>query len=208
MTVGHASPAGRLRGSTAAVVLLVVAVLASVTAASTGGTLPRSVVAITLPAAIGLWIGDVRSGRPPLPALGALALLTLVGVVHVLLTSPTAAWAVDSHMVPEVLVLLPNGSARIALAWAVPVLWAASFAVTALWVHREGGASRRALVLVGAGLLPVLVGASFPSDAYALLWNTTAFGHPAYAGGTLVALLVMVLHAARAGRTSAVAGSV
>jgi hypothetical protein len=49
------------------------------------------------------------------------------------------------------------------------------------------------LLLLAPGAAPLLTGDAFPTDSYGLLWNTTALGHPSYAAGAFVVLLVAVL---------------
>lgn len=177
-----------------------VAAVASVAAAVGGGTLARSVLAVTLPVAVGTWIHVVKPGRPSTPVLAVLGLLAVVGTLHVALTSPTAAWLVDSHMVPPD--LLPGGTARIAVAWTVPILWTAAFVAMAV-AHRRVAGPVGSVVLLGVGVAPLLFGNALPTDAYRLLWDSTALGHPLYAAGACTLLLVTVLNHDRASQRPA-----
>lgn len=172
-----------------------VAAVASLAAAVGGGTLARSVLAVALPIAVGTWIHAVKPGRPPTPVLAVLGLLAVGGTLHVALTSPTAAWLVDSHMVPPD--LLPGGTARIAVAWTVPILWVAAFTAMAV-AHRRVASPVGSVALLGVGVAPLLFGNAFPTDAYRLLWDTTALGHPLYAAGACTLLLIAVLNHDRA----------
>ncbi len=119
-----------------------------------------------------------------------LGLLAVAGTLHVALTSPPAAWLVDSHMVPSD--LLPGGTARIAVAWTVPILWTAAF-VTMAVAHRRVARPVGSVALLGVGVAPLLFGNAFPTDAYRLLWDSTALGHPLYAAGACTVLLATVL---------------
>lgn len=172
------------------ILLAGVAAAASLVAVG-GGTDARSVVAIALPLAAGTWIRRAGHGRHPAATLAMLGLLGAAGSLHATLTSPTAAWLVDSHMVPAG--LLPGGTARIAVAWAVPVLWAAVFVAMAV-THRRVAGPVGSVVLLGVGVAPLLFGNSFPTDAYRLLWDSTALGHPVYAVGAWTVLVVTMLH--------------
>lgn len=166
------------------------AAVASLAAAAGGGTLARSVLAVTLPIAVGTWIHAVKPGRPSTPVLAVLGLLAVAGPLHVALTSTTAAWLVDSHMVPPD--LLPSGTARIAVAWTVPLLWGAAF-VTMAVAHRRVASPVSSVVLLGVGVAPLLFGNAFPTDAYRLLWDSTVLGHPLYAAGACTVLLMTML---------------
>lgn len=169
-----------------------VAALASIVAAISGGTGARATVAIAFPVAVGAWIQRSTNSRPHSLMLAVLGLLGVAGSLHVAFTSPTAAWVVDSHMAPPVLsALLPGGTTRIAVAWTVPVLWAATFIAVAL-VHRRVGSPVGAVVLLGVGTAPLLFGNAFPTDAYRLLWDSSALGHSAYAAGACAVFLVMM----------------
>ncbi len=172
-----------------------VAAVASLAAAVGGGTLARSVLAVALPIAVGTWIHGVKPGRPSTPVLAVLGLLAGVGTLHVALTSPTAAWLVDSHMVPPD--LLPGGTVRIAVAWTVPLLWGAAFVSMAV-AHRRVASPVGSVVLLAVGVAPLLFGNAFPTDAYRLLWDSTALGHPLYAAGAWTVLLVTMLNPDRA----------
>lgn len=190
-----ATTTSRSRSSTrsrhwAPVGLAGVAAVASLAAAMDGGTLARLALAVALPIAAGAWIRTVKPGRPTAPVLAVLVLLGLAGALHVAFTSPSAAWAYDSHMVPAA--LLPGATARLALAWTVPLLWAAAFVTMAAAANRRDGAPVGARLLLAAGLTPLLVGNAFPRDAYRLLWDSTALGHPLYALGAFTVLLVTV----------------
>lgn len=197
MTSTTQTTVGLWTGNWLPVALAGVAALASLAAAVGGGTLARLTLTIALPMAVGVWIHTVRQSRPPALVVAVLVLLVLAGSIHVVLTSPFAAWAVDSHMVPAA--LLPSAAARIAVAWTVPVLWLAVFAAMAVTGHRRVGTPMGPL-LVGAGLAPLLVGNAFPTDSYRLLWESTALGHPSYATGACAILLVMVLAHVRTGQ--------
>lgn len=174
--------------------------VASLLAAVGGGTVARLTLAITVPIAIGAWIQAVRHARPPALVLAVLVLLVVAGSIHTALTSPAAVWAVDSHMVPAA--LLPGASARIAVAWAVPVLWTAAFVAMAVAAHRRVGTPVGALLL-GVGVAPLLTSNAFPVDAYRLLWDSTALGHPIYAIGAWAVLLATLLTHDRATRRPA-----
>lgn len=167
-----------------------VAAVASLAAALGGGTLARLALAVALPVAAGALIHAVKPGRPTAPVLAVLVLLGLAGALHVAFTSPAAAWAYDSHMVPAA--LLPGATARLALAWTVPLLWATAFVTMAVAANHRGGTPVGARLLLAAGVTPLVIGNAFPTDAYRLLWDSTALGHPLYALGALTALLVTV----------------
>lgn len=180
-----------------------VAAIASLTAAIGGSTDARLVVAIALPATAGTWIRRVRRDRPHAVVLALLTLLGVAGLVHVALTSPAAAWVVDSHMAPPALLtLFPSATARIAVAWSVPLLWATAFLAMAVSLHRGVGTPVRALLLLAVGVAPLLVRNAFPTDAYRLLWDSTALGHLSYAVGAWTVLLVTILTHDRATKRS------
>lgn len=164
---------------------------ASLAAAVGGGTVARLALATALPIGIGAWTRRGRHGRPPAPEFGALVRLGVAGAVHVVLTSPAAAWVVDSHMVPVGLV--PSAGARLAVAWTVPLLWVAALVTMAVVAHRRVGTPAGALVLMAVGTAPLLVGNPFPADAYRLVWDSTALAHPSYAAGACAVFLVIAL---------------
>lgn len=165
-----------------------IAAVASLPAAVSGNTVARSMLALALALAVGTWLRTITPGRPPATMLAVVVLLGLAGPLHVALTSPTAAWAYDSHMVPAE--LLPGVTVRLAVAWAVPLLWVTALLIMAAVAHRRGGHLVGALLLAGAGVAPLLVGTAFPTDAYQLLWDTTTLGHPSYVAGACAVLLV------------------
>lgn len=165
-----------------------VAAVASLAAAVGGATWARLALAVALPIAAGAWIDAVKPGRPTALERAVLVLLGFAGALHVAFTSPIAAWAYDSHMVPAALLL--GATARLALAWTVPLLWATAFVTMAVAANRRGGAPVRTRLLLAAGVTPLLVGNAFPTDAYRLLWDSTALGHAVYALGALTVLLV------------------
>ena len=169
-----------------------VAAVASLAAAVGGGTLARGALAVALPMAVGIWIHVVKPGRPPATVLAVLGLLAVAGTLHVAFTSSTAAWVVDSHMAPPD--LLPGGTARIAVAWTVPLLWTAAFVAMAV-AHLRVANPVGSVALLAVGVAPLLFGNAFPTDAYRLLWDSTALGHPLYAAGACTVLGAMLTHA-------------
>lgn len=183
-------------------VLAGVAAVASLAAAVGGGTVPRLLLAFSLPVALGMWMQSVRRARPALAVVAVLVMLAVVGAIHVGLTSPAAAWTVDSHMAPELEVLLPPGSVRLALAWSVPLLWVASFVAMAVEARRRLGASFASWLLLVAGFAPMAAETSFPTDAYRLLRDSTVFGHAFYAVGACAILVFMIWPRSRAGEHS------
>lgn len=170
-----------------------VAALAAIVAAMSGDTEVRLALAITFPLAVGTWIQRCTGSRPRILVLAVLGTLGVAGSAHVAFTRPTAAWVVDSHMAPPVLsALLPGETTRIAVAWAVPALWAATFVAMSL-VYRQVASPFGAAVLLGVGFTPLLSGNAFPTDAYRLLWDSPALGHPTYAAGACTVLLMVLL---------------
>jgi hypothetical protein len=127
-------------------------------------------------------------------------LCVLLGSAHVMLTSPTAAWVVDSHMAPLRAALMPSGGARLALAWTVPVVWALLLLSMAVDAHRRRGVPKVALLLAAAGLAPIVFADSFPTNAYLLLWNRTVFTLPSYTAGAFAVLLAATVMTERARR--------
>lgn len=187
------------RGTRLPLGLAGVAAVASLAAAMGGGTVSRLLLALSLPAALGVWMQSDRRSRPPVLTVGLLMLLATVGTVHVGLTSPAAAWAVDSHMVPQLEAMLPPGGVRVALAWSVPLLWAASFAAVAVEARQRTESSYVFLLPLVAGFAPLATSGAFPTDAYHLLWDSTAFGHAAYAVGACAIVMFMMWPRSRAG---------
>ncbi len=142
---------------------------------------------------------SVRRSRPPALVVVVLVLLAVAGTVHIGLTNPAAAWVVDSHMVPELGAVLLSGGVRVALAWSVPLLWAASFGAMAVEARKRIESWYASVLLLVAGLVPVAAGAAFPTDAYHLLWDSTALGHASYAIGACAIVVFMIRSRSRAG---------
>lgn len=189
-------------------VILLAAVAVVVAAASFwfDTTVVRLLLAVTLPMAIAAWAN--RVSVVPRRHLLVLSLLCgVLGALHVALTSPVAPAVVDSHMLPELATLLPGGPTRIVVAWVVPVLWGAMLLSMAAEAWRRCGAIIGGVALAAAGLAPLAFAGAFPTDAYLLLWDRTAFAHPTYAAGALAVLLVVAttLGQRQAGTTQALA---
>lgn len=188
-----------------AVLLGATAAAVSVAATWSGSTSARLLVAVVLPMAVVAWItasgATARRGRwLVLPVLCG-----LLGSAHVVLSSPAAAWVVDSHMAPRLAALMPGGGARLALAWSVPVVWALLLLSMAVAAYRRRSMPGLGVLLATAGFAPMMFADSFPTNAYLLLWNTTVFTHPTYTVGAFAVLFVAVTttHQTRSPRVTA-----
>lgn len=168
----------------------VLAVLAAiVTSAVPLGTFGRLGVAVLFAIAIVALVH--QHGNPDHHGwtLGAALVFIVVSWLHVGLTSPSVAWAVDSHMIPWL--PLPNATARIAIAWSCTLAWTVLVAVAAVQIRGLRARLAAIVALALTAVLPLFNPEAFPVDAYELLWNRSTFTHPTYTLA-LVALLVTI----------------
>ena len=125
---------------------------------------------------------------------GAAIVFVIITGLHVVLTSPSVAWAVDSHMMPW---LPPPGSTpRILLAWLCTLGWTAFAATAALQIPRLRTRPFAVVLMSLTAVLPLLFNPdAFPGDGYELLWNRSTFTHPTYSIALLALLATTaVLH--------------
>ena len=158
-----------------------VAIVASI---APWGTLGRLTVAVMFPIAIVALVHQHGRGRRAW-TIGAAIVFAIVAGLHILLTSPSVAWAVDSHMLPWL--PLPGATPRVIVAWSCTLGWTALVVIATSQIPKLRSRPA-AIVLLGlAGVLPLLNPDGFPSDGYVLLWNRSTFTHPTYT----IALLVL-----------------
>jgi hypothetical protein len=122
--------------------------------------------------------------------LGLALVYVFVAWAHVIMTSRAAAWALDSHMVPW-LVLPPTG--RLGLAWGATLGWLGLLALAAGLLQRAHGSAIAPVLLLAAAVAPFFAGAALPTDAYALAFRPSAFVDPAYVAAGVLVLSANVL---------------
>ncbi|MFP4636320.1 MAG: hypothetical protein ACLFRD_10690 [Nitriliruptoraceae bacterium] len=132
--------------------------------------------------------------------VAAAVVFVIVSGLHVALTSPSAAWVVDSHMVPWV--PRPGGMARLVIAWSSTLGWTALVAVAASQIPTARTRPVVTVLLGLAAMLPLFNPGGFPVDSYELLWNRSTFAHPSFT----VALIALFAATALLARQSSVSG--
>lgn len=181
MTTDSPVRAGPTWTAVAAVALLVAAL-----ASLSGSTAMRALMVGVV--GFGVFTLAARSWgqRPPQWLTATITAMVVAGLLHVLATSRFVATLYDAHMTPSW--ALPSGSTRLAVAWLAVVLWSAVLASGTV-----GGPRPRRMLLGAVAVLPVLDGTAFPTDAYWLLWNTSAFGSWPYSVGAVAVAVLLAL---------------
>lgn len=173
-------------GSLAAVTAVVVSVVPL-------ATLGRLSVAVLFATAV-IALVD-RHGEPDhrVGTLATALLFVIVSWLHIGLTSPSVAWAVDSHMVPWL--PLPGDTVRIAIAWSCTLAWTVLVTVAMSQIGVLRGRLVAIVALTLTAVLPLFNPEAFPVDGYELLWNRSTFTHPTYTLAVLALLAATaVLH--------------
>lgn len=181
--------------------VLVAASAAVLASAGSWGTAGRLVVSTALPLSV-LTLVTSEVGRRTGPLWAVAIVLWPVAWMHILLTSPGAAWVVDSHMAPWV--PMPGAATRLVLAWSSPLGWALLLGMAAWLLRRDGEARTAVAILVAAAVSPLFGGSAFPTDAYALLWERGAFSGPVYMASTVAYLVAAAMVLRRSHRPTKV----
>lgn len=151
-----------------------VAIVASI---APWGTLGRLTVAVMFALAVLTLVHQHGRGRRAW-TVGAATVFVIVAGLHVLLTSPSVARAIDSHMLPWL--PLPGATARIILAWSCTLGWTVLATIAASQIPKLRTHLPAILPLGLAGVLPLFNHDGFPLDSYELLWNRSTFTDPTY----------------------------
>lgn len=178
----HVPLARRDRSTLWTMAATLVALVASI---APWGTFGRLTVAVMFPIAVLTLVHQHGRGRR-VGTVGAATLFVIVAGLHVLLTSPSVARAIDGHMLPWL--PLPGATPRIILAWACTLGWTALATIAASRIRRLRTHLAAIMLLGLAGVLPLFNRDGFPVDAYELLWNRSTFTDPTYT----IALLALL----------------
>lgn len=171
-------PAPRVRRDYSTLGIMAATLVAIVASIASWSTVGRLTVAIMFAIAVVVLVHQHGEQDRRGWTVGAAIVFVVLAWLHVVLTSPSVAWAVDSHMVPWL--PLPSGTSRVTVAWSCSLAWTALVAIAMLQI-RGFRARPAAIMLLGlTGVLPLFNPDGFAVDGYELLWNRSTFTHPTY----------------------------